>query len=109
MTNFRRLSTRPDAVVFESAHPYSDSYSNTFEVNVPNAQAVEIAFSEESSTEARYDYIQFLKSSDGTASYGSERYSGGRNGSAKQFPGVGSTKTLVIPTSKFWVKFESDG
>lgn len=112
-----RLQSQDDKSVqiFESAHNYPDLSNYTFAVECADAEAVEIAFSSQSSTEANFDYIQFLKKEDGSSDdgsspyYGLEKYTGGYNNSNKVFPGVGSTQVLVIPASKFWVRFISDG
>lgn len=95
-------------VIIESDHPYEDNTNKTFEVFVPNAEAVEIIFSAETSTEQNYDYIQFLKSEDGAEQYGMRKYSGGRGSTTKTFPGLGAPP-LTIPSSRFWVRFVSDG
>ena len=40
---------------------------------------------------------------------GAEKYTGGRGGSARNFPGVDGSAPLVIPHSAFTVRFVSDG
>ena len=104
-----KLSEDPGALVFQSKHPYEDNENTIFEVSIPDAKAVGIIFAEETTTERQCDFVQFLKSADGSEHYGLEKYSGGSGGSSKCFPGVGGMQPLIIPASKFWVKFVSDG
>ena len=96
-------------LVFESAHPYGDSEDKKFEINIPGATAIGIVFAEESSTEPNWDFLQFLKRPDQAEYFGLEKYSGGKDGSRKVFPGIGSTEALIIPASKAWARFVSDG
>ena len=41
--------------------------------------------------------------------FGGEKFSGGRGGSNRMFPGVGSMDALVVPHDSFTVRFISDG
>ncbi len=51
---------------------------------------------------------RFYKDDSHSAHWGEEKYSGGRGGSSKNFPGVGGRGALVIPSSRFVVYFHSD-
>lgn len=103
------LDTETAHVIFESKHNYDDNTDETFEVNFAGAEAIGVVFSSETSTETQHDYLQFLRGSDGDSGfYGDERYSGGRNNQPKHFPGIETTKPLIIPASQFWVRFQSD-
>ena len=101
--------TNSSILEFQSAHPYADNTDDTFEVHIPGAKAISICFSDLTCTEANYDNISFFKVLDenNTLNFGS--FSGGRGGSQKRFPGVGSQPPLVINHDKFSVKFVSDG
>ena len=104
-----RLLRGEQVQIFESKHDYDSNTNVTFPVEFESAEAIAIAFSSMSSTELNYDFIKFLKQEGGSEVYGEEKYSGGRSGSLKKFPGVGACPVLVIPTNKFWVNFFSDG
>ena len=52
---------------------------------------------------------RFYKDDSHSAYWGEGKYSGGRNGSPKNFPGVGGVSALVSPASRFVVYFHSDG
>ena len=52
---------------------------------------------------------RFYKDDSHSAFWGEEKYSGGHDGSSKNFPGVGGVSALVIPASRFVVHFHSDG
>lgn len=107
-TIFDIISKETGSQVVKSEHPYKDNENNVTMVYVEDAEAVEIAFSSRSATEDNYDYVTFLKSENGTEYYGRAKYCGGRGGTTKIFPGVGSEPTLIIPSNRFWVKFASD-
>ena len=96
--------------IFESAHPYPDNENRTFKIAVGEGYGMEIVFSNESATELNYDYIKFLKAKGAEAFHGAiEKYSGGRGGSEKIFPGVNGVPALQINASECWGKFFSDG
>lgn len=97
------------AVIVESpSHPYDNSMDWKHQVEIPGAEAVGIVFDPQTSTENSYDFIRFLHSRDSSEYYGNEKYSGGREGSEKHFPGIGDDEPLIIPANKFCVNFQSD-
>jgi hypothetical protein len=97
-------------------------------VSLPGAAFITITFDDQSRTESgyvprqpeslchlgltllplrSYDFLQF-RSPTG-ALWGEEKYSGGYNGSAKRFPGIGGLEPLVIDGDSFTVVWHSDG
>lgn len=107
-TKVGEMTTDASILVYESEHPYPDSENKTYEVSIPGAEAIGIAFTMETTTERGCDYIQFLKTEDGSETF-SDPFSGGRGGSERNFPGVNDIPPFVIPSDRFWVKFVSDG
>ncbi len=93
----------------ESPHPYPDNCDRSYWLHLPGARAMEIVFDERSATEATHDYVQFFEDTSSAARYGAEKYSGGRAGSGKTWPGVAGVPPLIIPSDKCVVKFHSDG
>jgi len=95
-----------NSVVIESDHPYADNSSREWLVEVPGAASYKVTFDGQTATEPNYDYVSFYLM-DGTL-VGKEKYSGGREGSEKLFPGIGSEPPLEISAPKFKVVFTSD-
>jgi hypothetical protein len=91
-------------LVFESSHPYS-SNANVFHNIEVDGESALVYFSPETETELNYDYVQFFKDDSHTDVWG-VRYSGGRNGTEKQFPS--REMPLTIPSNKFVCNFVSD-
>jgi len=68
-----------------------------------------IRFTEETRTEAIYDFVKFYDNETHTEYFGSGKYSGGTNGSSCNWPGVGHRPPLIIPASKFIIHFKTNG
>lgn len=96
--------------LLESTHPYADNLHTFDVVRIPNAVSIAVMFDPRSATEANYDYIQFLQDkSDSTHWYGEAKYTGGRGGSEKNFPGMSGYDPLIIRSEEFTLHFHSDG
>lgn len=52
---------------------------------------------------------RFYKDDSHNSYWGEDKYSGGRGGSTKNFPGFESRPPLTIPAGRFVVHFHSDG
>lgn len=101
--NSREMNT---VRIYESLHPYQDGTKDEFVIEyAANVQAFAVAFHPDTRTEANYDFLTFEC---GDAQLDSVRYSGGRGGSARNFPGLDGNEVLVIPSRKCSVRFESD-
>jgi hypothetical protein len=74
------------AVVIETPHPYPNSMDEKYAIDVsqfPESEGVRrvaVAFDPRSSTEANYDYLEFLSRLSEGSNYGESKYSGGRGG-----------------------------
>uniref|UniRef100_A0A6U4FM67 CUB domain-containing protein n=1 Tax=Phaeomonas parva TaxID=124430 RepID=A0A6U4FM67_9STRA len=99
---------RQGAVEFESPHPYPDDANDIVKIEIPGADRIGIVFHEETTTEKRYDFVQFVADEQGAQEL-SERYSGGRSGSVKNFPGIGGKPAFEADCASLFYKFASDG
>uniref|UniRef100_A0A7R9UF08 CUB domain-containing protein n=1 Tax=Pinguiococcus pyrenoidosus TaxID=172671 RepID=A0A7R9UF08_9STRA len=99
---------RPDAVEVESEHPYRADADERRRVQVPNADRIGIVFHEDTSTEKRYDYLEFFADEELTDSV-SERFKGGLGGTAKNFPGVDGKPPIEFEGDTIYYRFVSDG
>ena len=93
----------------ESAHPYLDNQDIYEKIEIPDAIELQITFDNKSMTEANYDYVKFYSTDSRDVQYGELMYSGGRNGSTRNFPGTDGRIALTIPGNKFEFHFHSDG
>ena len=101
-------------VVLESGHPYNDNMDESHEVHVEGAAGLVCWFAPETSTEARHDYIELRldnPSMGGSPDHaaGGRRYTGGMNGTSKNFPGVNGEAPLSVAADRLWLHFVSDG
>ncbi|CAM9310834.1 unnamed protein product [Chrysoparadoxa australica] len=96
--------------ILESGHPYPDNQRRVWEVEIPGAISYSVTFDPQTKTEKNYDYCKILKDkADEEDCWGEGKYSGGRDGSEGNWPGLGGRPSLLIPASKFAVLFVSDG
>lgn len=93
--------------IHESAHPYEANADTYHRVFIPEATELEIFFGPETQTEPNYDYVTIYKDATHTEYWGEEKYSGGSDGSMKNFPT--HRNPLRIPANSFEVHFKSDG
>jgi hypothetical protein len=94
--------------IIESPHPYLDSQDQYTIIQFDGAVKLTIRFDPMSATEANYDYVQFTSTESRSIIYG-EKYSGGRGGSTKNFPGMEGRPPLVINSDRCEMYFHSDG
>jgi len=94
-------------VVEESPHPYLDNQDICKTITVPGAVSLKITFDNQSLTEQNYDYVTFYVDDSHTAFHGEQKYSGGRGGSSRNFPGTEGRPPLVIPGNSFVLYFHS--
>ena len=86
--------------VIESKHPYDNDSDLYWDVSIPDAdEGIEVRFDPQSKTEKGYDYVRFYKDATHTEYWGEEKYSGGLNGSDKNWPTFKSPRTLPRATS----------
>ena len=78
-------------------------------VEMSGATGYIVTFDEQSSTEEDCDYVRFYKDDGHDSFWGDDKYSGGYQGSNKNFPGTGGRPALTIPAGRFVVHFHSDG
>lgn len=105
----RKENGDDSVLVFESKHDYDDNMDENYQIEIPGADAIAVSFSAQTSTEQNCDFVRFFQFDDETVIYGLDRYSGGRGGSQKSFPGVNGMPPLIIPSSQCTFKFYSDG
>eukprot|EP01037_Dinobryon_pediforme_P019024 gene19024-19370_t len=96
-------------LVVESVHPYKHNTSEYSTVQVPGAVSYSVSFSDNTRTEAIYDFVRFYDDETHTHHFGSGKYSGGTNGSPMNWPGVGNRPALFIPSPKFVIYFKTNG
>ena len=101
------LYERKQAMVVETAHPYSSNMDEFWDVSFPGATSVTIVFDSQCATEERCDYLQFYTDRSKSQRLGQEKYSGSKGGS--NWPGVDGTPPLVIAAASFVAYFHSDG
>lgn len=94
--------------IIESPHPYADGTDSKTPISFPGAIALSIVFDAQTKTESSYDYITFHKTDSQTDFWGERKYSGGRNGSNSNWPGVAGRPPLRIPASSCSMRFKSD-
>jgi hypothetical protein len=97
---------KPFAV--QSPHPYKNNTLEYQPIQVPGAMAYSVVFDERSETETVYDFIKFYQDEAYVAIWGSGKYSGGVDGSPKNWPGTGGRNALIIPASTFIIMFKSN-
>jgi hypothetical protein len=93
----------------ESPHPYADNMDDYWNLDFPGADEITISFDSQTTTELNYDYLRFYKDDSRTDFWGEDKYSGGRDGSSANWPGMGGRPPLKIPSDKVVVYFHSDG
>jgi hypothetical protein len=105
-------SEEAEPIVAESAHPYPNSMEGESPVELSwdeevgdNVKGLHIWFDPRSSSERNVDYVQFY-SSESTDSLIGGKYTGGYNGSDKNYPT--KENPLFVPHLKVWVRFFSD-
>lgn len=98
-----------DPLILESEHPYRHNTHEYSTISLPGAISYMISFDESTKTEAVYDYLKFFQDETHTQYFGCGKYSGGANGSAFNWPGIGNRPPLLIPASKFVVHFKTNG
>ncbi|CAN0181713.1 unnamed protein product [Pylaiella littoralis] len=96
--------------VLESQHPYANNMKKMWKVHVEGAISYSITFDPLTKTEPNHDYVRFLKdvSDEDGVCFGEDRYSGGRNGSESNWPGIEGRPPLVIDAPRFAVFFHTD-
>eukprot|EP01042_Synura_sphagnicola_P001742 gene1742-2043_t len=99
----------PGGLIIESPHPYENNQNMRTVVEMPGATGYIVSFDEQSCTELNCDYVRFFKNDNNDSFWGEDKYSGGRGGSSKNFPGTGGRPALTIPAGRFVVHFHSDG
>ena len=106
--------TEPNSIVVESDHPYQNNMEGvvkeiSFEESDEKGTGMKIWFDPRSCSENNYDYVSFHSSSDKTPAsrIGAEKYTGGRDGSAKNYPTEAAP--LFVPGRKVYVAMFSDG
>lgn len=77
-------------------------------VALPNWTGYLVTFDPQTSTENNCDYVKFFKDDSHTEEWGETKYSGGLNGSDKNFPGL-KLPPLRIPAPSFVYYFYTDG
>jgi len=93
----------------ESSHPYPD-WADTFEtIEVEGAISYSLTFDNQSLTEQNYDFVTFYVDESRSAFHGEQKYTGGRGGSTRNYPGTEGRPPLVINAKKFYLHFHSDG
>ncbi|RYH29970.1 hypothetical protein EON65_06690 [archaeon] len=104
------LDSSKTELIFESSHPYEDNQDQYIPVHVPRAKKMTITFDPETRTECNCDYIVlYTDESRQSRVPDSEQYTGGKDGSSSNWPGLGGRDPLVIDGDSFVIHFHSDG
>eukprot|EP01041_Mallomonas_annulata_P006466 gene6466-13059_t len=98
----------PKPRIIESDHPYNNNTNEYTPFEIHGAHSYTITFDEKSSIEADEDYVTFFKYRSHTEYYGVIKYTGGRDGSDKNYPGTEGRALLYIPDEKFTIYFRSN-
>jgi len=102
-----------EAIILQSKHPYEANTTLYETLSFPGAQATAIAFDPKTSTESNHSFLHFYlldpREYENECPV-SEKFSGGLNGSEKNFPGLGALENepLIISSDSCTLKFESD-
>jgi hypothetical protein len=99
----------PETRILESSHPYLDNQNIYQVIETFGATSYRVTFDAQSCFENGCDYVRFYKDSTHSAHWGDSKYTGGRNGSVKNMPGVNGIPSLIIPAPSFVFHFHSDG
>eukprot|EP01041_Mallomonas_annulata_P002438 gene2438-4728_t len=100
--------TIPDVVV-ESTHDYDNNANVMWRVHLPGATGIRIVFSDDSSTENNYDYVNIFAEEARINLLGG-KFTGRRGSPDKVWPGVsGRVPLLLEGRNECWVNFISDG
>lgn len=103
-------SGKPPELMFESHHPYEDSQDTYIPVKIPGARSIVVTFDPETRTECNCDYVIFYTDdSHNTKVPNSDTYTGGKDGSNSNWPGLKDIPPLVIDGDSFVIYFHSDG
>ena len=96
-------------VVVESLHDYENNSDTNVLVHLPGAAGLELVFDTECSTERNYDYVA-IYGDEARRNLLSSKYSGRRQSSDKNWPGVDGKPPLTLHgVDKIWISFISDG
>jgi hypothetical protein len=91
---------------YESEHPHGDSLDIYTNIQIPGTAFYSITFDKQTSLENNYDYITIFKDDSHTEFWGDRKYTGGRSGTKKYYPGINEeNKPLQIPAEKFVLYF----
>jgi len=99
----------PGGLIMESPHPYENNQDVYTVVEMSGVTGYIVTFDEQSCTEGDCAFVRFYRSDDHLEFWGEYKYSGGYQGSSKNFPGTGGRPTLTIPAGRFVAYFHSDG
>ena len=98
----------PD-VVIECPHDYASNSNLLWRICLPGALGVRVVFSEDSSTENNYDYVN-IYAEESRATLLGGKFTGRKGSVDKVWPGVAGRAPLLIEgRSECWVHFVSDG
>lgn len=97
-------------LTYESKHPYENSSDIYTPVSAPGAVRLSIVFDPETSTESGCDYVVFYTDSTHSKKVpNSDQFSGGKDGSSSNWPGVKNNPPFVVEGDSFVIYFHSDG
>lgn len=98
-----------EPAVWETKHPYDCNEDRYDHITFPGAKRILLAFDPQTTTEKGCDYLRIYKSTERTEYWGENQYSGGKDGSSHNWPGLGSNPPLEIPADQCVLHFHSDG
>ena len=109
------VSSQVKSFTIESPHPYADNQDILESIEVVGAFNLSITFDKQTKTERGCDYVTIFKPKSRSEEeegertwFGEEKYTGGMNGSSRNFPGVDNNEPLEIPGNRFDLHFHSD-
>jgi len=105
--------TKAHVIMKESTHPYDNNLDDYYSVSIPGAKYILVVFDKLSSSESKYDFVNFYKDISQTSKWNDTPYSGSAS-NCPYWAGLPGADGQIVPplkiyANKFYVHFHSDG
>jgi len=100
---------RAEPLSLESKHPYDCNEDQYETISFPGAKKLAVVFDNQTASERGCDYLRFYKDDSRTEIWGESQYTGGKDGSSSNWPGVQGNPPLEIPSDHCVLYWHSDG
>jgi hypothetical protein len=94
---------------FETKHPYDCNEERYETVCIPGAKKLTCIFDPKTASERGCDYLRFYKDDSRGEFWGENQFTGGKDGSSQNWPGVQGNPPLEIPADHFVIYWHTDG